>query len=256
MVEFNSFPNRPSTHHQEWSPQEALNVLSRNAFDFPATEERYQKDGLKDKEQLEGPLAKGIENADTPVFELFDSFKPHKANETVERDTSYSDKSGPKVAGKLTLHYDSTGQPASAEFRDNLGNDEALKLDSTHSYVLQDQYHTATGTSATFDFNGVDLTHEKIETPTSTSDYSFDGGRLSHHIFTINGESLELTDNKKDKTIIANGPVIGRNPIITEKYDYDEIHAQPRTIEFTVANGKQYRGQQLPDGRWKVSEVK
>src|SRR5271156_2025311 len=206
MVEFNSFHKPPSTHHQDWSPQESLNVLSKYAFDFPATEERYQKDGERAKEQLEGPLAKGIENADTPVFELFDSFKPHKANETVERDTHYLDKNGPKVAGKLALHYDSEGKPASADFRDEFGNVEKLTLDSTHSYVLQDQYQTAQGTSATFDFNGVDLTHEKIEMPNSTSDYSFDGGRLSHHIFTINGQSLELTDDKKDKTIIASGP--------------------------------------------------
>jgi hypothetical protein len=62
-------------------------------------------------------------------------------------------------------------------------------------------------------------------------------------------------DNKAGRAILSSGPALGRNPITEEKYDYGSFDSKPRSIEFTVANGKQYRGVQLRDGRWKVHEV-
>jgi len=257
MVELDGSTGRAHNFHRGWSAQASLNVLARDAFDFGEEEAKLQSYGLKSKEIYEGPLAKAIEKGDVPVMQLFDSLNPHKPGETVERETHYLDKTGPKVAGKLALHYDSEGKPASAEFRDAQGNIENLTIDSkTHAFIGQDQYHTAQGANATFDFNGLELSHATIALPNSTEKYDFDRGRLSHHIFAINGGSLELRDDQTGKTITATGPAQGRNPIVQEKYDYGAIDSTPRSIEFTVANGKQYRGLQLPDGRWKVSELK
>jgi hypothetical protein len=257
MGEFDGSAERSQPLPRGWSAQHSLDVLARDAFDFSKQEAKYQKEGLKSKDDFEGPLAKAIEKGDTTVVQLFDSFHVHKPGETVEQETHYLDKTGPKVAGKLSLHYDGEGQPASAEFRDELGNVENVTIDSkTRALVAQDHYQTAQGANATFDFNGAELSKATMTLGNGTEQYEFDGGRLSHHIFSINGGSLELRDDKTGKTITASGPPIGRNPIVKEQYDYGAIDTTPRTIEFTVANGKQYRGQQLPDGRWKVSELK
>jgi hypothetical protein len=247
-------------HHGQfrgWSPQRALNVLASDSMDFAHEEGKLRNEAAMDRQNYEGPLARAIENGDVPVMQLFDSLHPHKPNQTVESETHFSDKSGIKKDGKLTLRYDSQGLPAAAEFHDNFGNVENVTLDpQNHTAMVQDRYQMSFGTTATFDFDQTQLiTHQKVEMPTSTEQYDFERGSLSHHIFSINGATLEFRDDQIERTITATGPKMGRNPIVKEKYDYGVIDTTPRTIQFT-ANGKDYRGVQLSDGRWKLGELK
>jgi len=239
---------------------------SRSAPNFDVAERGYFDRYIKNLD-LEGPIAK----SNIPVVTLFDSTKPHKANQIVVNDNfELPDELGQShsnsVRGRLELHYGANGQPESARFVDRDGNVEELKVDQKDPTKLAEDHYDFKSIHVTADFKmkGGQVYQEPIVNPDSTS-VTTDIKDGIHYKFQAQEGSLTFAEDRSGRSLEYSATQSTRDEhkadpsfVVNERYEYNDPsfdNGQVSGIVITRLNGDQFRAVRGADGAWQVNKV-